>query len=329
MDEPIASGGPDHDAGHLHDAAHRLLVRAGKAARPWLDFWTKLNNDWVFNLSGVLAYTFLMSLFPVLLVLLAAVGYTLGNLAPQVLVELQLRIEQLLPGGAEVFAAVTNQLTNSAKPLFVIGILTAAFTGSRLFIVLENCFGIIFRVRGRRFVRQNLMAFGMLVLYIALVPIIVLASVTSATILTIFAPHAHGVTSTVLTYFISLVTWIASSLLLIGGIYVVVPNRAVHLGEIWPGTMLAAILLILYEALFPLYVSHVLHPDNYGSLAGFAIVILLFFYYLAFILLLGAEVNSWIAGLRPTPGDPQWVYYRLEKEREERTEHFSHDVTTQ
>ena len=315
MGEQVASGGPDHHAGHLHDTAHRLLIRAGKAARPWRDFWTKLNNDWVFNLSGLLAYNFLMSLFPVLLVLLAAVGFALGNLAPQVLAELQLRIEQLLPGGAEVFAAVTNQLTNSAKPLFVLGILTAAFTGSRLFIVLENCFGVIFRVRGRTFVRQNLMAFGMLVLYVVLVPIIALASVVSATMLTSVAPYAHTVTVTVLTYLVSFVTWTASSLLLIGGIYVVVPNRSMRLGEIWPGTVLASFLLILYEALFPLYVSRVLHPDNYGSVAGFAIVILLFFYYLAFILLLGAEVNSWIAGLRPTPGDPQSVYQRLETER--------------
>jgi YihY family inner membrane protein len=321
MDEQAASGEPDRAADHLRDAAHRYVVRAGKAAKPWVDFWTKLNNDWVFNLSGLLAYNFLMSLFPVLLVLLAAVGFTLGNLAPQVLAELQIRIEQLLPGGAEVVAAVTNQLTHSAKPLFVIGILTACFTGSRLFLVLENCFGVIFRVRGRHFVRQNLMAFGMLVLYVVLVPIITVASIVAAAILTSLAAYAHALTATVLTYAVSAVVWIASSLLLFGGIYVIVPNRRMRLREIWPGTLLASVLLILYEVLFPLYVSRVLHPDNYGSLAGFAIVILLFFYYLAFILLLGAEVNSWIVGLRPTPGDPQWVYQRLEQERADNNMH--------
>jgi len=34
--------------------------------------------------------------------------------------------------------------------------------------------------------------------------------------------------------------------------------------------------------------------------AGFAVVILIFFYYLAFILLVGAELNSTLLGLRPT-----------------------------
>jgi hypothetical protein len=38
-------------------------------------------------------------------------------------------------------------------------------------------------------------------------------------------------------------------------------------------------------------------------LAGFAIVILVFFYYTAFILLLGAVVNSWASGQRQTAGD--------------------------
>jgi hypothetical protein len=44
----------------------------------------------------------------------------------------------------------------------------------------------------------------------------------------------------------------------------------------------------------------VLNPGNYGAIAAFAVVTLVFFYYLAFILLLGAAVNSWVAGQRET-----------------------------
>lgn len=306
---------PPQDTAHPLDAAHGLLTRAGDAAKPWLDFWTKLNNDWVFNLSGLLAYNFLMSLFPILLVLLAAVGFVLGGLAPQILTDMQRQLERLVPGGAEVIAAVIHQLTNSARPLLIIGVVTAAFTGSRLFLVLENCFGIIFRVRGRKFVRQNLMAFGMFLLYLVLAPILALASVLPSTIVSIVAPHVHDSSLPVLTFLLGIVVSSVSALILIGGIYLVVPNRNVQLGEIWPGTVLAAVLLSLYQALFPLYVNLFLHPGNYGAVAGFAIVILLFFYYLAFIVLLGAEVNSWIAGLRPTQGDPPWMFQTMARER--------------
>ena len=27
-------------------------------------FWVKINNDWIFNLSGLLAYNFLFAIFP-------------------------------------------------------------------------------------------------------------------------------------------------------------------------------------------------------------------------------------------------------------------------
>jgi membrane protein len=305
---------PDGGARQARAAARSIRIRVGKAAAPWLEFWKKVNNDWVFNLSGLLAYNLLMSLFPMLLVLLAVVGFVLGSLAPHVLLELQLRIEQLVPGGADVFAAVAKQLANSAKPLFVIGIVTAAFAGSRLFLVLENCFGIIFRVRGRDFIQQNIMAFGMLLLYLVLVPVIAITSFLPTTILSIVAPYMHEATQSTLTYVLSFLLWSAAALVLIGSIYLVVPNQHMRLGSVWPGTLLASFLLILYEALFPLYASHFLQPDNYGSVAGFAIVILVFFYYVAFIVLLGAEVNSWMVGLRPTEGDPPAIFQSLERQ---------------
>ena len=40
-----------------------------KDIQPAQKFWTKINNDWVFNLSGALAYSLLMSIFPFFLVI--------------------------------------------------------------------------------------------------------------------------------------------------------------------------------------------------------------------------------------------------------------------
>ncbi|HEV8190498.1 MAG TPA: hypothetical protein VGP82_03295, partial [Ktedonobacterales bacterium] len=51
--------------------------------QPLLNFWQKVSNDWVFNLSAMLAYNFLMSIFPLLLVLLAIAGFVLGAISPE------------------------------------------------------------------------------------------------------------------------------------------------------------------------------------------------------------------------------------------------------
>ena len=72
-------------------------------------------------------------------------------------------------------------------------------------------------------------------------------------------------------------------------IYVIVPNKPVRFGEAWRGTLVAAGLLVLYNIVFPFYESFFLHPGNLGSIVGFAVVIVIFFYYLAFILLFGAR----------------------------------------
>jgi uncharacterized BrkB/YihY/UPF0761 family membrane protein len=89
--------------------------------------------------------------------------------------------------------------------------------------------------------------------------------------------------------------------ILFQAIYMIVPNQKISFRNSWPGAVVAAVLLELYLALFPLYVTYFL-----GSLAGALglLILLIFFYYFAMILFLGAEVNAFFAeGVRNTPYD--------------------------
>jgi hypothetical protein len=105
---------------------------------------------------------------------------------------------------------------------------------------------------------------------------------------------------------------VVCALLLFGILYLAVPNRRVWPHEIWKGTLVATLLLVLYELVFPLYEGVFLQPENYGTAAGFAVVILIFFYYLSFILLLGAEINSWDAGQRETASSLMAVLHEVQ-----------------
>jgi YihY family inner membrane protein len=302
------AGQPARNARHRETTprpqpGQRELAQLEQAVKPAVGFWTKVNNDWVFNLAGLLAYNLLMSIFPILLVLLAIAGLILGQLSPGSTAHLQASISAAVPGGAQFIEAAASQLARNAGVLLVIGIVAALFTGSRLFITMENCFGIIFRVRSRTVVRQNLMAFGMLLVFAVLVPIISLGSVVPTAIERAINSQADNAVQAFVTQAIGVVASVVVAAIFFALIYVVVPNRPVRLGEVWRGTLVAAVLLALYELLFPLYEAEVLHPQNFGSVAGFAIVILLFFYYVGFILLVGAEINSWAIGQRQTAGD--------------------------
>jgi membrane protein len=282
-------------------------------SQPLLNFWQKVSNDWVFNLSAMLAYNFLMSIFPLLLVLLAIAGFVLGALSPESQTALNNAIAGALPSGtgqAIVLGAV-KRLQESAGVVFIIGLVTAAYSGSRLFTTIESTFSIIFRLRVRDFIRQNIMAFCMLLLFIVLVPVIVLASVFPSAIIHLVFPDASAF-RTILVYLGGIAAGFLAACLLFGATYVVVPNRPVPWREVWKGTLVAAALLVLYELLFPIYQQLFLKPSNYGSWAGLAIVILVFFYYLGFILLLGAEVNSWAQGQRQTEGDLSAMMHEMQ-----------------
>jgi membrane protein len=284
--------------------------------RSWIAFGQKLSNDWLLNLSALLAFNLLMATFPFLLVLFALLGITFGLLSPSLEHLIILNIIAVFPSqtGATIVTTTANNLTRNAGWLLALGIVTSIFLGSRLFIVIENCFGIIYRVPSRDLVRQNLMAIGMVLLYIVLIPFFLLLSIVPGALLALFHPSSYYYVATSVDQIVVLVGTVVIAALMFLLIYYVVPNRPSHWHSTWPGTVLAAVLLVLYEKLFPLYTQTFLRPNNYGSIAGFALVILIFYNYLAFILLLGAEVNSWIAGKRQTAGDLQAILTEVDKQ---------------
>lgn len=288
--------GVERDARHVGHSAAPDVRGVGH-------FWTKINNDWIMNLSGLLAYNLLMSVFPILLVLLAVAGFVLNSISPGSFATMERGIGAAIPGGATLLKGVTAHLAKSAGLVLVIGFVTSIVAGSRLFITLENCFGIVFRLRGRDVIHQNLMAIGMLLLYMVLIPIVVLASIVPTIIDHLLFPSGASGIVRLIVQLVGIAVGMVIAAVLFGVIYIVVPNRPVHWGEVWRGTLVAAVLFVIYELVFPIYESHFLSTSNYGSVAGFAVVILVFFYYLGFILLVGAEVNSWASGQRQTAGD--------------------------
>jgi YihY family inner membrane protein len=295
------------------------MHRVPSPLRPLVAFWQKLSNDWILNLAGLLAFNLLMASVPFLLVLLAVVGIIFGLLSPALEPEVIRNIQAVFPSqtGATLTQTAVNNLSRNAGLLLGLGLLAAIFLGSRLFIVIENCFGIIYRVRSRELIQQNMMAIGMVLVFLVLVPLFLILSIVPSALLTLVHPSAlHALASGAMQGVVFLGTALFA-ILLFGLIYRIVPNRMVEWGSLWPGSVLAAGLLLLYEKVFPWYTQTFLRPGNEGSIVGFAIVILIFYNYLAFILLLGAEFNSWLAGKRETMGDLQSIVAQVDQRSRE------------
>ena len=275
------------------------LQSVEKEARPFQQFITKFSNDWSTTFAAALAYNLLMAIFPIAIAILAILGFVLGSLSPTEYTQLQGQILHALPVSMppSTVKSLTNQLAKSSTILALVAVVLALFNGSRLFILIEGIFGIIYHVRHRTFIKQNLMAIGMLILFIILIPIMAFASALPAVVLSIL-PR-----SSVLPFLGGILGVLIASYILFQAIYMVVPNQHISFRNSWLGALVAAIALDIYLTLFPLYVQHFLASGPAASL-GSAIFLLIFFYYFAIILLIGAEVNAFFAeGVKAPPVD--------------------------
>ena len=293
----MASNVQEKDTHSAQQDIAKVAKTAGKDVKPFQQFLKKFSNDWVMNFSAALAYNLLMAIFPIAIAIIVILGLILGNLNPQAYANVQTQLIHAFPGtlSSGVIDSITLQLKKDSGILGIIAIVLAIFNGSRLFILIEGCFGIIYHVRQRKVIQQNLMAIGMLLLFIILIPIMVFASSLPTFALTalqhtsLSSLFSNGFVVTL----IGILGGLIASYILFQAIYLVVPNQHISFRHSWLGSLVAAVLMEIYLGLFPLYVAHFL--TGYAASISSIIILLIFFYYFAVILLLGAEVNAFFS----------------------------------
>ncbi len=269
-------------------------------------FCYKAFNDWIFDLAGLLAYYLLLATVPIFLLLIGGVGLALSSLRPGTEAKLIAALAQALPPqiSSNIILAVTDDLKQSSGVLLLVGLISAVIFGSRLFVRMDDCFTIIYRERPRHVLGQQVVALGLTVLFVLLAPIMFLAAAVPSLLTTTVVQNLwHVEPPGLIGQIAGFVGAYLAAFVLLLAIYLLVPSRHVGLRNSWPGAALAALFLIIYELLFPWVVGALIRPGRYGETAGFLLILLSFFYYFAFLLLMGAEVNSWLAGHRETPAD--------------------------
>ena len=276
-----------------------------KNVQPLVTFWTKFNNDWSWNNAAGLAYNLILAVFPIVITLLSILGFFLSTLDPgayQSALDRMTSISSSLAEAKPIVAAALQQVRKDASLLGVVAVVLAMFNGSRLFIFMEGCLDIIYHVRPRGFLAQNLLSIVMLLLFVVIFPIAVVASAAPAFVFSLLQKTSFSQVpgSNLLFGLGDLLGGLIAWYMLFQVIYLVVPNQKISFRESWLGAVVGAMLLELYLALFPLFVAHFL-----GIFAGTLglLILLIFFYYFAVILFLGAEVNAYVKGVREMPHD--------------------------
>ena len=255
-------------------------------------FYRKAYEDNVTGLAGMVAYNLLLSVFPLALLALFIAGRVLesGNLEQSVLQDLR----QLFPTATDsTLTKALHQVRDSSAGLGAIALVSSVWIGSSFWGALDTAFCRIYHVRCRKWLEQKRFALVMLLVVLLFMAATVAVPTLQSLLRSSTEDLPLGLSDVPdLVYWLSLV----AGLLLLFGIlcivYWTVPNRLVPWRAIWPGAAGATVAIGVVDFAFPAYLEHISTIARFGTTFVFVVIVLVWFYALALIILGGGIVNA-------------------------------------
>jgi len=240
----------------------------------------KLGKNNASDMAAALAYYAFLAVFPLLLAAIALLGLFLPS--ETVRTDIFDFFQGYLPGSAELIERNINSIIASRGAIGVISIVGLLWTGSAIFGALGRVINKVWNVeKYRPFYIRKPQELGMAV-SIGLLFLLSMAATAFSSVVT--APDSLAMIASRIAAFVLLFITLAL-------IYKSMPNTKTSWRYIWPGAVLAAVLFEIARSIFAVYLSNFAAFDIvYGSLEA-VIIILIWIYVSAFILIIGAEFS--------------------------------------
>jgi len=242
------------------------------------------NHDATHMAAGV-AYYAILSIFPLLLGLIAVFGFFLSS------VDLQSQLLNFvgnnLPGATDILRENIISVMKLGGILGVLSIIGLLWSASTMFSAIGLAINRAWNIRRFRpfFIRKARelgMVFGIGVLF--------LLSVGASAIISIMRGVLHLPAADMI--IVNVASWLVAFLLILIVfllLYKLIPNTRTYWRNIWPGALLAAVLFEIARTLFIFYLTNFAdYQLIYGSITSI-IVLFVWTYYSAFVMILGAE----------------------------------------
>ena len=268
-----------------------------------------------------LAYYTVFSLAPLLIFVITVAGFFIGRSAAsdQIAVQLQLIVGAELSGFlAELLGALNDQ--SSAGTITLVSLVGLLFGATGIFNQIKNSVNILWglvprRPKGARdylhMARSRAIPFLMVFLFGFMLSATVLVDTVlgvAQTRIAIFFPELAEALPSLSRIVVPLLTLVTFALT-----YKLLPDARTRWRDVWPGALLAALLFLVGRYLLTLYLARSSTGSAFGA-AGSLVVLLVWVYFSANMLLLGAEFIKLYATrfgqpIRPGPtarfeGDP-------------------------
>jgi membrane protein len=242
------------------------------------------------HLAAMIAYFALLSFVPLTFLSLSLLGLTGRADESSFLVR---EIKKTLPGTPiDRIIDLVHSVQDNAATLGIIGGLALLWASLSLFSVLESAFNIVYGRSNRSFLHGKARALLLMVGSLVTLFVALLAGSLGVAALQEYA--AGFISNAAIAYALSIGVSLIGVFLFLVSCYYFLTNEDLSVREVLPGAIFASILLEATFQVLPLYQRY---ADLNPALRAFGApaILLVWFYVMSNVIVLGAEINWWRA----------------------------------
>jgi len=266
--------------------------------------YSEFQADEASTLGAALAYYALLSLFPLLLLLIAGLGYVLQywdqaiNVQDEILTAVSRNFSAQL---SDALKEILSGIKNNAGGATMVGLITLLIGASNVFQQLDLSFNKIWKVsaptqpRGMvvsvlQTIRTKLFSFSM-VLAVGFLLLVSMA-LTGITQVLLDSFQQLPLVGDVAGFLIGLATTLLLNTLVFALLFKFLPNTRVRWGDVWLGAFVTAVLWDIGKNLLALYIGRSAQSWSAYGLVGTVLILMTWIYFSSQILFLGAEFTE-------------------------------------
>lgn len=248
--------------------------------------FTEFSEDKVPRLGAALAYYTIFSIAPLLLIVIAIAGLAFGKAESQHQIVQQLHTVM----GPTAAKSIEEMLASAAKPktgtvATILGIGTLILGASGVFGQLKDALNTIWDVKPKKnrgilgMIKDRFLSMAMVfgVGFLLLVSLVIDAAISAV------LPEGLQV--------VQIIVSLAVVTVLFAAIFRILPDLKIEWRDVWLGAAFTSALFVLGKFALGLYLGRSAVGSSYGA-AGSLVVLLLWVYYSAQIMLFGAEFTQ-------------------------------------
>jgi membrane protein len=240
------------------------------------------------HLAAMVAYFALLSFVPLTFLALSLLGLVHRADASDFLIK---ELTRAFPSSSlNSILSLVHQVQDNAATLGIVGGVALLWSSLSLFSALESAFNIVYGRPNRPFLKGKGIAAVVMLATVTTLFVSLVIGALGVEVVKRYAPGFAG--NSAAAYVLSIAVSLLGVFVFVLAIYRVLTNAPVTVRDVLPGALMAAILLETSFQIVPVFVRFAGVNPVLRVLGG-PVILLLWLYLMANIIVLGAELNWW------------------------------------